>query len=50
MGYELLVIGQYGLLNTIYARRSPSHPPKARGTLRAFLSPPWEGVCQGDRS
>jgi len=34
-------IHQYGSLNTIYAPEIPLNPPKARGTLRAFLSPPF---------
>jgi len=41
MGYELLVIGQYGLLNTIYAPEIPLNPPKARGTLRASCPTPY---------
>ncbi|MEG4318512.1 MULTISPECIES: type II toxin-antitoxin system VapC family toxin [unclassified Microcoleus] len=31
---------QYGSLKTPDGWRSPSHPPKARGTLRAFFSCP----------
>jgi hypothetical protein len=39
-------IVQYGLRSNPHTRRSPSHPPGCRGTLRAFFSPFFKGCAR----